>query len=332
MRKIKVLLLSNKPNDGTSFYRAWGVFPHLEKNYPIEIIQMEYGSITDQWPTIERCDIAFLQRPHLHITLETLRYCKQMGKPVVVDYDDNLFNVPPANPHYMAFMDKKTHDLVKLHLSEADMVMVSTERLKVEFSSLNKNIHVIRNAFNSDMFKYVRNRNIERQNIIMWRGGSSHAADLDKYKKEILESLNKHPELNWYFVGYRPSFLPLKSNIQPTFFSDVITYHSFINGIRPRAIYVPLEENVFNLCKSNVSYIEATMAGAVCIVPDWPEWQLPGVLKYKDNKGFSEQLEHVTDKNFNVDPYNRMAWNYICANQSLDIINGKRFKCLKELM
>lgn len=333
MKNIRVLLICPNKVDGTSFYRAWGVFGHLSRNYPIEVIGLDYAdNIASKWNIIESCDIAFIQRPHTVNVLHTLRYIKQMQKPVILDFDDDLFNITPSNPAYMAFKDQRTKDAVTNCIEESDHVIVSTEKLKEVYGVHNKNITVIRNAFNSELFKYAKERR-SVSNLVLWRGGSGHLSDLNKFKTEILSLVNNRLDYNWAFIGFYPPFIPEeRANIRALDFSDVITYNRLIYNLKPKVVYVPLEKTIFNDCKSNVAFIEGTMAGAVCIVPDWQEWRCPGTLLYKDEDEFRDLMKLALRNDFDVNAMNKKAWNYINNEQSLDVWNKKRFKLIKELV
>ena len=53
---------------------------------------------------------------------------------------------------------------------------------------------------------------------------------------------------------------------------------------------------MFNLCKSNIAYLEACLVGAVTVAPHWPEWQdKPGVMTYKNNAEFQQNVEFLLD-------------------------------------
>jgi len=294
---------------------------------------MEYGDITTKWGDIESCDVAFMQRPHIHYQLETMRYIQEMGKPVVLDYDDDLFHVVPANPHYMAFKDERTKDTVKNLITEAQLVIVSTEHLRSQYATLNKNVKVVRNGFNADMFKYAKTRYTQRSKCVVWRGGNGHGYDLEYFRKPILHFVNDYKQFIWVFMGYYPGYLPEESeSLRSLFFLDPVKYHKNYYDLRPKLAYVPLEDTIFNRSKSNVSYIEATFAGAVCVVPDFDEFKCPGALVYKSVQEFQNLIESVLKPDFPVHEYNKKAWNHITGEQSLNVLNEKRYKLIKELV
>jgi hypothetical protein len=98
---------------------------------------------------------------------------------------------------------------------------------------------------------------------------------------------------------------------------------------------VPLRDNAFNRCRSNLAWIEATCAGAVVIAPDWEEWRRPGIMNYTDAEGFRRTLRGVMEQyamglvkktderqeHFNVE----MSRAYIEQHLQLDKVNEARW-------
>ena len=97
-------------------------------------------------------------------------------------------------------------------------------------------------------------------------------------------------------------------------------------------MWVPLHDSYFNRCKSNIAALEGTYAGAVCLVPDWPEWQIPGTLKYKTQEEFAEKAEIILKEQFSVAKYRGQAMEYIRENHDLAKVNQARVDLVNELL
>jgi hypothetical protein len=79
-----------------------------------------------------------------------------------------------------------------------------------------------------------------------------------------------------------------------------------------------LVEDVFNACKSNIAYLEATMAGGVCYSNQWGEFKNKGLnLSEVNNKNHKEAHEAAT-----ID---------VKENYSLKQANDKRIDLFKSL-
>ena len=77
---IKILAVSPLKFDGTSYYRAWGVFKDLATRVDIEVTDYVQRGSGWSWPDFVEQDIIFLQRPGTleHHTLA--RYCRDLGR------------------------------------------------------------------------------------------------------------------------------------------------------------------------------------------------------------------------------------------------------------
>jgi hypothetical protein len=95
---------------------------------------------------------------------------------------------------------------------------------------------------------------------------------------------------------------------------------------------VPLADSIFNRCKSNIAWIEGSFAGAVCLVPDWEEWQMPGTVRYSNPAEYGEKMKLLLNNNFNYRKYNDLSWEYIMDNLTLSRVNGQRIEILKGLV
>jgi hypothetical protein len=64
---------------------------------------------------------------------------------------------------------------------------------------------------------------------------------------------------------------------------NFMSYQIQLRGTSPDYIVVPLVNDAFNRCKSNIAWIEATNAGAVTIAPSYlPEFRGPAMHPLQD--------------------------------------------------
>ena len=103
---IKILVSLPHKQDSCSFYRAYGVFADLNKKFngQLQFIDLKQGAFT--WADFNNIDLLFLQRPYAADLVPLVDYFRDMNKPIWVDYDDNLFEIPACNPAHHAFTDK----------------------------------------------------------------------------------------------------------------------------------------------------------------------------------------------------------------------------------
>lgn len=330
---MKTLLL-NIPNslDGTSLYRAYGPLGHLANQLSeVKIMTSE----TFNWPVFSMVDGIFMQRPYSqnHFQIADMARCNNV--PIWVDYDDDLFRVPISNPTHKTYGAQSTQKEIAKIIAMAEIVTVSTQQIKDNLSRLNPNIHVVPNALNEKIFNKRPSPPAARNPMMFWRGSPTHDKDLMYYTHEMAELAKKYPKFSWCFMGH-PFWWTIEQmpthNLILAEGVDPIEYFEVILKIAPAAVIVPLYDNDFNRTKSNIAWIEATYAGAVCIAPDWPEWQKPGVLLYDSTAEFKRLCELVIQGEINIQEKVKESWDYIQSSLTLKQINPMREKVIRELL
>lgn len=301
--------------DGTSFYRGCGPLSLLRKTKDVNLIFA--NPIT--WATVSMCDMAFLQRPFAPEHLQIAQMVKDCKRPLWVDYDDFLLGVPDDNPVHTLYMNKGVQATIGRILGMADVITVSTQRLKDLYSAIFREVtgkdlpgkfYVVPNAFNTDLLEF--DPKPKDHKLVCWRGTNTHQADLACYAGEIIEVAATHTDWTFNFVGYNPWFitrvLPKKQCIV-TEALDILEYFRFMRITKPAIQVVPLDSSEFNHCKSNIAWLESAACGTVTLAPDWPEWRRPGVVTYKDNDSFKVGLEYLMGLSFE----DRAALNSLSA-------------------
>lgn len=294
---MKILILHPIKLDGTSFYRAHGPFAHLQRMYPeIEVIDASSEEFVISWTSLVSVDLIFLQRPSTEHELTVIKIAKKALRPVWVDYDDDYFNIPSTNPRAELYGDPTRQSMVKECMELSDVITVSTPALKKSIDQVvpGKNIIVLENAFDPSLFANVRYVG-PRNKIILWRGGDTHAQDLLTVKDQILRAIKTYPEYKWAFMGYCPLWITEDLDIPADQimlydFMDIMTYFDILMQLRPEILIVPLEQNAFNEGKSNISWIEGTLAGAAVLAPNMEKFR-KGCALYNTPDEFEAMLQ-----------------------------------------
>ena len=337
MRNIMVNIPN--PGDATSFYRGMGPLAEMRRLEPMLNL-----SFTNEWnwATINMSDGVLMQRPFQNGHLTIAQITKAQNKPLWVDYDDDLFNVPTDNPAHSLYLDENIKKNIAKIIALADVVTVTTPKLKEQFEKgtrpLNKNIQVIPNAFDEKMFWYREEGNAlaSRNKVVMWRGSITHTRDVMSYAQQIIETSKekKFSEWVWRFIGDNLWFVTDYMNQKQVVWSksiDPIEYHQHIYDIAPSIIIVPLHESDFNKSKSNIAWIEGTFAGALCIAPDWEEWRRPGVITYTDQKSFGDVLTGALTGRYDIAHQVDQSWQYIKKELTLEKWAKARIQILRDI-
>lgn len=327
---MKLLVLTPTKDDTTSFYRAAGVLRNLQqKMSSLRYDIFDIGKIPSiTWSFLCQYDGVFFQRPFQNV--EILRFVKDMHIPIWVDYDDNLFEIPQANNRaFDVYVDEKVQNNLVEIAKLADIVSVSTKALKTFYDGMNADVRIIPNALNFDLLGEPSTA--KTQKYVMWRGGDSHRMDIRVFESEIMERQSKYNEWTWIYAGFNPWELYTK-NKRYIKAQDPILYFKWLKATSPSILQVPLHDIFFNRCKSNIAALEGTWAGAVCVVPDWEEWQIPGLVNYSSVEEFGTKLELALNEQFSFKKYRTMAMDYIRENYDLDKVNNLRVQLLKDLL
>ena len=104
---------------------------------------------------------------------------------------------------------------------------------------------------------------------------------------------------------------------------NIHQYLGFIMNLRPAIIVVPLIEDVFNKCKSDIAFQEATLIGGQSIMP---EWSNHGASITYQEKDFEKIFDLALNRKNRVDEEKKMK-HY----KKLSEINKLRIKILNEL-
>ncbi|WP_154661295.1 glycosyltransferase family protein [Microvirga lotononidis] len=247
-----------------------------------------------------------------HSTLEDLR---RLGKRLLADYDDLIFGSAEEALLYPAFTSglrtaKQVAAMFRanlLALLEFDFFTTSTEPLKrkVMEHKTNGRCEVVPNAVPDSVLAIAEENELHLtsrpSNVVGYFAGTkTHDKDLLLAEEGILRFLETDPEGRFLVVG--PVSLPIALADHRR-----VIQHGVVDYLRlPKlmqqcsTVIAPLEQTIFNDCKSRVKFLEACLAGcrliatpipdmkaAACHWADLPqtqdEWQTALARKYSES-------------------------------------------------
>lgn len=319
--------------DACAFYRTVGPYGHLAKTYS-DKVEVSFSQ-NPNYGEIRASDILVMQRPFTTELIFIAKHAKDYGVPLVVDFDDDFFSIPRDNPVHHLY-SQESLDNVKMALQMADLVTVSTKHLRREYLKHAANVVVIPNALDPALIKFRGER--PRRNRVLWRGTRTHDRDVASCATEIVQAAVKFPETEFVFLGADPCAWEVSERIKncqrvlnPM---DPFMFFQAEMELCPKILIAPLSDNNFNRSKSNIAGIEAALAGAVCLAPDWEEWRmLEGAYFYKTAKEFGSMLNHLlTYSEQEIIGSANRTFNWICDNLTLNQTNELRLKALEGLL
>ena len=326
---IKISIHEPMPMSAVAYYRSIGTFSYLPKIQPN--IQINLPSQIS-WSNLVGTDILYMERPQQDADLNALEIAKEFNVKIWVDYDDLLHEVPKYNPSYKFYTTTHVGKNIEKAIELADIVTVSTPKIKEYYEKFNPNIHIIENAHNDYQYQWEK---VETTvDAINWRGSATHRQDLLSVACEMFSLAEKYSDWAWTFIGNEVWYIT--DRIKNSFNlaeCDIISYNKFIKDLKSGIQIVPLLWNEFNKAKSNIGWIEGTYAGSVTVAPNLGEFTKPGVCMYDDKAdSFAYYLEKcIKSKSFRQEKYIE-SFEYIAQNLMLSKVNKKRITIIEKLL
>jgi hypothetical protein len=195
------------------------------------------------------------------------------------------------------------------------------------FAEFNKNIWVIPNAHNDFLLK--REDLPKREKMVFWRGSQSHIYDLMSHKDIINKCSDEYKDWRFNYMGFYPWFLKKAENNGFIKGMDIILYFKTLFSLAPSLVQVPLSDDVFNHSKSNISFLEASYAGAASLVPAY--WNLPNTLLYSNDQEYLDYLYFALKGEFDLKKMAEDSWEFVQEYFLLSKINYKRKQLIESL-
>ena len=332
---MKIAIVSKGENNAVWYYR---ILPWLYLGRQIHDIQTQVvnpANLNAFESVIAGFDVLIIQRPSCTRDYQAMLLAKQYNVRVLVDYDDLLFQVPSVNIAAQHFNKDEVQEIVLNCYKLADHVTVSTDPLADYMEqAFGKRPQVINNAHNDIcMPTFPTKMNVPKNgiNTVLWRGSNTHLGDLMKYRDAFQDFAN----IDFHFWGAAPDLALGRDyggcldvwNYKP-WQPGMPDYFKSLKNLKPNFMIVPLEGNPFNLCKSNIGWLEATYAGAACLASDLPEFDKPGVITVEEAKQMKNELECIDDAISDYSQYYRDSVEEIQKNYLLTKVNAQRAEAL----
>lgn len=182
----------------------------------------------------------------------------------VYELDDYILNVPLKNHHSRDFKAEINKQLRKT-LTYFDRFVVSTAPLAEALSDMHPEIVVVNNKLPVNWWGNLLSlRQQGKKPRVGWAGGSSHTGDLEMIVDVVKEFADK---VEWVFLGMCPAKLrPYVHEIH--YGVDITLYPAKLASLNLDLALAPVEDNIFNTCKSNLRLMEYGACGIPVICSD----------------------------------------------------------------
>lgn len=211
-------------------------------------------------------DMFFIQRLPMSPTLaKVLSELNRRGIPVIFDIDDNLLQLTPDS-RFSQLANANYERRIRQSLEAAQAVQCSTPRLAEALKNIHPEVAVLENQL--DAVPSLTKRKIGDPIIIGYAAGEDHYLDWLTIKERYHETVSDldalgHP-VETYIIGDRAIFESLTTPRKKYLpFLPRQAYLEFLQQIDISLI--PLADNAFNRCKSDVKFLESAACGAAVV-------------------------------------------------------------------
>lgn len=239
---------------------------------------------------VSEADVVLLQRDfpaHIVAYEKITALARAQAKPVVLDLDDLLLDLPQDHPdrlnhHYAG----KLFPILRA-LLEADLVSVSTTQLADVLRPMNPNILVLPNCIDERVWRLTPRRESSRDKTpitIAFMGGDSHLPDFEPLLSVLTEILTTYQgQVIIKSVGMQlpPALQGLKNAEAVSFLFNYPGYVNFVQQQDFDLAIAPLEDNLFNRCKSPIKYLEYSALGIPGVYSNLPPYS--SLIKHGEN-------------------------------------------------
>ena len=258
-----------------------------------------------------------LQRQATPQQLEFLKFLKQGSKihnfKIIYEIDDIIIrdDIPDYNRCKEAFIDDAIINSCVEMMAMSDEISVTCQYMKEYYMSKtgNKNITVIPNYparmwmdghYSPQKINNSYHQNKKRPRIA-YIGSGTHIDLLNKTNQKddfshvVNNIISSRKDFTWVFIGSFPlACKPFIDRGEMEFiewFPLLELWKAYANT-NIQAVYAPLQNNVFNIAKSNIKYLEASTCGIPGVFQNLITYK-DAPLKFDNGNEFIDQLKFL---------------------------------------
>jgi glycosyltransferase involved in cell wall biosynthesis len=250
-------------------------------------------SVEQKAKAMADADIVVFHRPNDDRSLAVAKELRAGGKKIVMDNDDTYKETDTRKfKDLLSGVDHWIDEFGKF----ADMITCSTEFLADEYRKLNKNVVVLPNCIDPDMWPEEPQRNEDKKVRIGFVGSVAMNGDFEPMK-EVLLALTKRQDVTVVLFALPPKrsdtelaqkyykedyefWETLNVEWQP--FVQIYDYMDTLDGLKLDVMVIPRREDYFNHCKSNLKFLEASMCEIPVIAQGFPDEKSPYEVNPED--------------------------------------------------
>ena len=217
---------------------------------------------------ISEADVIILQQTISPEKISIAKRASIEGKKLLVAELDDYFTVNSDNPFFERHKKLNASHWLEVLAGVADIVTTTTDHLakrikeKLARHDVKKDIIVLPNYLDMEVWDMPILRNFSEEIRLIWAGSCTHRADMEFIAPVIKEICKKYPQVKFLYCGdvkLKPLFKDINSE-----YVDGVKVEAWpgkLHSLRADIGIVPLIDNEFNRCKSNLKYLEFGICG-----------------------------------------------------------------------
>lgn len=289
----------------------WGC-GHYRIIQPFEA--MRRSGLMDGWQSQERLqlsevarlapDSVVLQRQTSEHAIQDMRRMKQYANRFMVyELDDYLPNLPIKSA-YREHMPRDILKSLRRAVQWCDRFVVSTTPLAEALDGLHPDIRVVENLLPGNWWQGLQgHRRKGDKPRVGWAGSKGHTGDLEMIADVIAHFAN---DVDWIFFGMCPDRLrPYARELHDGV--EISSYPAKLASLDLDLAIAPLEDNLFNQCKSNLKLLEYGACGFPVVCSDVAPYRAHGLPVTRVRNRFKDWVDAIQDHISDLDETARLG-------------------------
>jgi glycosyltransferase involved in cell wall biosynthesis len=267
---------------------------------------------------IEKNDICIVQSCTDKDGIAMLReYQVEHGKKIIVECDDGL-DLNEDSPFRQDHAKSDAKFVITRTMEFADMITTTTPYLADQLMVYNDNVKILPNSIDLESWEFPYRKNETGYLRIGWAGSITHLEDVKMIVNPVKKIFKEYPKSQLVIIG-DPRVANLFDGL-PVEFMNGVPYEVWpakLHSLQLDIGLAPLRNTYFNKCKSNIKWMEYSIAG------------IPGVYSpvvYQlHNEKFDGLYGQIAE---NEDQWYRCIKNYIICPELRDDIAKRARSCV----
>jgi glycosyltransferase involved in cell wall biosynthesis len=270
------------------------------RDFQLADVDLIYRADHETENTVRNSDVIVLGRAAGEVTLGAIKRAKMMGKKVVFDLDDNMFDVSVISPHYKrlgimpvnvetspgTFMDlykdgedgfdvKANRSIRKSFLNiirTVDCITTTTTPLEKVYRRYHDRVRVIPNAIDFRLWDKPDISHDGDEVRIMYTGAANHREDWMFVYPVLNDLLEKYPKVKVVLMGtdWRDCTRSLDySRVEVHPWVDFEAYPHLVKSLCCHIGLAPISKTDFNDCRSELKWVEYSSQKMATVASPW---------------------------------------------------------------